>query len=52
MKRWRTDWGCDLEKPILGDLGQEALTCVRHCNLVDFWLLTYDQLEGRYWLGW
>jgi hypothetical protein len=35
----------------LGAFNQEALTCVRHCNLVDFWLLTYDQIEGRY-LAW
>ena len=41
-----------LKNHLLGTFGQEALTCVRHCNLVDFWLLTYDQLEGRYlvWL--
>ena len=41
-----------LKNQFLGTYGQEALTCVRHCNLVDFWLLTYDQLEGRYvaWL--
>jgi PKD repeat protein len=40
-----------LKNQFLGTYGQEALTCVRHCNLVDFWLLTYDQLEGRY-LAW
>tara|TARA_X000000950_G_scaffold93752_1_gene118020 strand:+ start:5172 stop:8615 length:3444 start_codon:yes stop_codon:yes gene_type:complete len=40
-----------LKNQFLGIYGQEALTCVRHCNLVDFWLLTYDQLEGRY-LAW
>ena len=35
----------------LGDFGQEAFTCIRHCNMVDFWLVTYDQVEGRY-LAW
>ena len=35
----------------LGDFEQEAFTCIRHCNMVDFWLITYDQLEGRY-LSW
>ena len=40
-----------LKNEYLGTYGQEALTCVRHCNLVDFWLITYDQLESRY-LAW
>ncbi len=35
----------------LGEFAQEAITCVRHCNLTDFWLVTYDQIEGRY-LSW
>ena len=35
----------------LGDFEQEAFTCIRHCNMVDFWLITYDQVEGRY-LSW
>lgn len=40
-----------VKNAFLGAFGQEAITCVRHCNLVDFWLLTYDQIEGRY-LAW
>ena len=40
-----------VKNAFLGAYGQEAMTCVRHCNLVDFWLITYDQIEGRY-LAW
>lgn len=40
-----------VKNQFLGALGQEAITCVRHCNLIDFWLLTYDQIESRY-LSW
>lgn len=36
----------------IASVQQEAITAVRHCNLVDFWLLTYNQEISAYqaWL--
>lgn len=28
--------------------GTEPLTCIRHCNLTDFWLVFYDNAENGY----
>ena len=35
----------------IANIGQEAITAIRHCNLVDFWLVTYDQNASEY-LAW
>lgn len=46
-------YGDVTEKNLLIDnTDQEAITCIRHCNLIHFWLVTYDQAESVYkaWL--